>query len=220
MTRTITMNEISDLTTDIDNSNISDLSNMNTVIVCKEYIKGNIDTIPRYHIDKMIKALTKNMLRTALGDKNPKVIAYVEQCENDIVGMIDSNVRIMLYRRDVVKKCRTHESIQRRLLKMNMNVSEYMDAYYESITEFCIGSIQFEGHTLDIYYNVPVHSKHYSLTCFHTNPESTNQYFFKNLHHILPSDDLTDEFLLQLPHFHGQNVSNVQETIPIVRYSI
>ena len=91
MSRTITMNDISELISDIDiNSdisispatvNIKDASTMNTVNVCRDYIKGTIDTIPRCHIDKMIKTLTSNMLRTALGDKNPKVIAYIENCE-------------------------------------------------------------------------------------------------------------------------------------------
>ena len=224
MSRTITMNDISELISDIDiNSdisispatvNIKDASTMNTVNVCRDYIKGTIDTIPRCHIDKMIKTLTSNMLRTALGDKNPKVIAYIESCENDIIGMIDSYVRMIYYRRAVVKKYkRKPETKCKHKMKMATNVLEFMDAYYESITDYCIGSIQFEGHTLDIYYGVPIKSKHYSLTCFHTNPESMNQYFFKNLHHILPCDELIDEFLLQLPHSHSQ------EILPIIRYS-
>ena len=230
MSRPITMTDISELISDIDiNSdmyispatvNIKDASTMNTVNVCRDYIKGTIDTIPRCHIDKMIKTLTSNMLRTTLGDKNPKVIAYIESCENDILGTIDSYVRMTYYRRAVVKKYnRKPETKCKQKMKMATNVSEFMDAYYESITDYCIGSIQFEGHTLDIYYGVPIKSKHYSLTCFHTNPESMNQYFFKNLHHILPCDELIDEFLLQLPHSHSQSVSNSQEIIPIIRYS-
>ena len=138
--------------------------------------------------------------------------------------MIDSCVRITNYRRAVVKKDHQKpESKQKRLMEMTMNVSEIMDDYYDSITDYCIGSIQFEGHTIYIYIyiysNVSIKSKHYTLTCFHTNPESMNQYFFKNLHHILPCDELIDEFLLQLPHSHSQSVSNSQEIRPIIRYS-
>ena len=70
--------------------------------------------------------------------------------------------------------------------------------YYEDIADYKLGTIDFDGHELEIYYDVPVKNKHHTLTCFHTNPITMNQYFFKNLYDILPSDELREQFELQL----------------------
>ena len=174
--------------------NVKDILEMNTAEVCGYYINGKIDVIPKIHIDKMIKMLTRDMRRLSkLGDSDPKLINYIRSCHLDNMFMITRYLKLTYYRRDASKKY-----YSTKYLRETTRDIDVVDEYYKSIIDYCIGSIEFEGKTLDIYYNVPSNSKHDSLTCFHSNLESTNEYFFKNLGNVLPSAELTDEFLLQL----------------------
>ena len=175
---------------------------MNTADVCGYYINGKIEVIPKLHIDKMVKVLTRDMRSLSkLGDNDPKLIKYIRSCENDIMFMITRYLKLTQYRREASNKYYSTKYL--RQMRRETNI---VDDYYKSIIDYCIGSIEFEGETLNIYYNVPSNSKHESLTCFHSNLESTNQYFFKNLENVLPSAELTDEFLLQLEYHHSQTL--------------
>ena len=138
------------MTTMID-IHVKDVSKLNTASVCEDYIKGNINEIPRFHIDKMIKSLTHNLRSSVLGDKNPKLIAYIENCEKDTLGLIGSYLKLTYYKREVAKKHHTNPAYTR---KKEKYATVLINDYYESITDYCIGSIQFEGHTLDIYITV------------------------------------------------------------------
>ena len=151
--------------------------------------------------------LTRDMRRLSkLGENDPKLINYIRSCHLDNMFMITRYLKLTYYRRDASKKYystkylreTTRDTLTKLSLSQQADDIDVVDEYYKSIIDYCIGSIEFEGKTLDIYYNVPSNSKHDSLTCFHSNLESTNEYFFKNLGNVLPSAELTDEFLLQL----------------------
>ena len=202
------------MTTMIDIKNISIL---NTVSVCGYYIYGSIDVMPKCHVDKMLKELTRDKIRfSKLGAADPKILDCVSRYENDIMLMIDSYLKLIQYRREAARKHYKNSFTAptfNKSVRTIRTITDVMVEYYIRIADYFIGSIDFEGGKLDIYYNVPPKSKHYSLTCFHTNPESLNQYFFKNLDNMLPSEELTDEFLLQLPNLDSQNVLSKVSTI-------
>ena len=69
--------------------------------------------------------------------------------------------------------------------------------YYEAIEAYKVGAFDFDGYELEIYYDIPVQTKHDSLTCFFTNPVTLKLFYFKNTYNILPSEELKEQFRVQ-----------------------
>jgi hypothetical protein len=176
-----------------------DLSNVNTVVVCGYYMKGEIERIPQIHIDRMLNLLTYRMKKkSVLGEQDPAVQVYIKTCLSDMKTTVDRYLQLTYAKRESVMKCYFKpDRKERNEGRHAIRAVSLMSEYYEDIADYIVGTINYEGHKLDIYYNVPIKTKHSSLTCFHTNPKTMNQYYFKNLHDILPSDELREQFMLQ-----------------------
>jgi hypothetical protein len=177
------------------------LSKVNTASVCECYLKGDIVEMPKLHIDKMMKVLNNCMkYYTPVGSYCQRIIGFDERSDSDIRLMIDMYLRYTYRNRNLKRTTNSKPDYKIKLaIKNSTKLASGIAEYYENIEHYRVGSIDFEGQKLDIYFNIPINYRHYSLTCFYTDPESMNQYCFKNLNDILPSDELSEQFLLQLP---------------------
>ena len=172
-----------------------DLLNDSTIAVCEAYLKGELEVIPENHIFVMLKALTYGRKRyRLLGMQDPSVRAYVKTCMSDMEKTVRSYLQLKNkkseYRRAWYLKHRTP-----RAPKIHSN-AHYIN-YYEAIEAYKVGAFDFQGYALEIYYDVPVQTKHDSLTCFHTNPITLKLYYFKNMYNILPCEELKEQFRVQ-----------------------
>jgi hypothetical protein len=193
-----------------------DLSKANTASVCECYLKGDIVEMPKLHIDKMMKILTNGMKRYIPGGSYCHfVLNFDISKESDIRLMIDRYLHYT-YTNRYQKRFNPEYKITKAGNKI-LKITSVITDYYEDIKHYRLGSIDFEGEKIDIYFNIPIKYKHYSLTCFHTDPDSMNQYYFKNLHNILPSDELIEQFMLQIPPQRVQTPEKDNQTV--VKYS-
>jgi hypothetical protein len=183
----------------------TDLSKAGTITVCELYIQGELERIPENHIFVMLKTLTYQMKRNSfLGAEDPAIRAYVKVCMSDMETTARRYIQMTRSKQTSnlkwYLKTRYTRRDQRGLNERRhiIRANTLTDEYYEDVAEYKVGTVSYEGHELEIYYNIPVKNKHRTLTCFHTNPITMNQYFFKNLHDVLPSDELREQFELQL----------------------
>ena len=152
----------------------------------------------------MLKTLTYQMKRDSfLGAEDPAIRAYIKVCLSDVETAVGRYLHMTRSKQASNKKwyLKTRYTTDRRGLNESRHLiraNTLSLEYYEDVADYMVGTVDFEGHELEIYYNVPVKNKRSSLTCFHTNPITMNQYYFKNLHDILPTDELRDQFETQL----------------------
>ena len=185
----------------------TDFSREGTITVCELYIQGVLERIPENHIFVMLKMLTYQMKRNSfLGAEGPAIKAYVKVCLSDMETMARRYLHMVrskhaYYRTWYLKNRYTKERREmyegRHLIRANTLFIEY----YEDIADYMLGTIDFDGHELEIYYDVPVENKHSSLTCFHTNPITMKPYYFKNPSDILPTEELREQFRIQLQSY-------------------
>ena len=140
---------------------------------------------------------------SVLGAEDPAIQAYVKACMSDMETSARRYIQLSQskhasYRKWYLKNRFTEDRREMLEGRHLIRANTLTDEYYEDVAEYKVGTVSYEGHELEIYYNVPVKNKHSSLTCFHTNPITMNQYFFKNLYDILPGDELREQFELQL----------------------
>ena len=184
-----------------------------TPAVCELYLKERIEQIPENHILVMLDTLTYQMKRKSyLGVEDPTIAAYVEACRNDVETTARRYLQLIRSRQAANKKWKLKRPPNKNQRVLNESIhliraDTLFVEYYEDIADYMVGTLDFDGHELEIYYDVPFNNKHSSLTCFHTNPITMNQYYFKNPHGILPCEELRDLFMIKL-QFHTGDVAD------------
>ena len=188
------------------------LSQAGTPAVCELYLKGEVEGIPEHHMLVMLRNLTYVMKRKSyLGAEDPTIALYVEACRTDVETAARRYLQLIRSRQAARKKWNLKKPPKKDQRELNESLylirsDTLFNEYYEDIADYLVGTLDFEGRELVIYYDVPLKNKHSSLTCFHTNPRTMNQYYFKNPDGILPCEEMRELFMKHLQFHTGDFV--------------
>ncbi len=173
-----------------------DLLKMNTPTICRLYTSGDLKEIPQLHIARMMNAFLRQVTEGTPEENIIRLINCINKYMHNIPYMVDRYLRLAdskrITARHLYERLKTPEGQKLNTERIENNVVRY----YKSIQNFYLGAILYEGEELEIYRNLTSNYTRHSLTCFYTEAIENNSSYFKTTSDLVPSEELTTQFLL------------------------